>query len=85
MQMWLKEVGVPSQMAIRLGGHPHGTGFGNIKDVQVNRLWNLPPQCHRASETKQCVTGEPLQRGYEWPLHETMKVKAGIHWRLWDA
>jgi hypothetical protein len=62
-------------MAIRLGSHPHGTGFGDIKDVRVEVLWNLPPQCHRASEAKQCVDGETLQGGCERPLHEAMKVK----------
>lgn len=49
----------------------------------VKGLWNLPLQVKKAAEARH-VTRESLSGGQEWPLHEAVTVKPGLHWILQD-
>lgn len=49
----------------------------------VKGLWDLPLQLKKAAEARH-VTRESLNGGQERPLHEAVKVKPAMHWRLQD-
>lgn len=50
----------------------------------TEELWNQPPHVRRGAEARR-LAAEALHEGPEEPLHEAVKVKPGLHWRLRDV
>jgi hypothetical protein len=64
--------------------HLHGSDFRVTKNLQVKGFRTCPPWLRTVTEARY-LEGSPCREGSERPLHETVKAKSGLHWRLQDV